>query len=89
MEVIEKGRTHHDKVSQTKGPQGQFSKSNIGSRCSEKMLSNAFPFSEQQPVIVVIEDGWHGYLEVSLFQWHEGKETSVEEKVEFHKPAMD
>ena len=53
------------------------------------MLLNAFPFSEQQPVIVIIEDGWHGYLEVSLFQWHEGKETSVEEKVELHKPATD
>ena len=40
-----------------------------------------------KPVIVVIEDGWHGNLKMGFFQGHKWEETGVEKNVEFDKPA--
>ena len=41
------------------------------------------------PVIVVIEDGWHGNLKMGFFQGHKWEETGVEKNVEFDKPAKN
>ena len=42
-----------------------------------------------KPVIVVIEDGWHGNLKMGFFQGHKWEETGVEKNVEFDKPAKN
>ena len=38
-----------------------------------------------QPVVVIIEDRWHGNLKVGFLQWHKWKKTGVEENIELDK----
>ena len=87
--MAEQGWAHHYIVRQTEAPFGQLSKTHIGlgnpETINNVLISMVIMFGK--PVIVVIEDGWHGNLKMGFFQGHKWEKTGVEKNVEFDKPA--
>ena len=71
MEVIEQGWAHHDVIRHAEAPFGQLSKTHVGLGSPETVeLLSYVVIMLGEPVIVVIEDGWHGNLKMGFFQRH-------------------
>ena len=66
---------------------GSFPRPTLASGILKQSCAHLVVFMFGKPVIVVIEDGWHGNLKMGFFQGHKWEETGVEKNVEFDKPA--